>query len=96
MAVGDLVNEISSVASSSYMDIQPAGTAEWSIHNIYHEADMQMEYYDGANSLIFDSSTSAGVYAKYSFHCSNGHRIRIKNTNVAAKLIGYDGIITHT
>ena len=96
MAVGDVANEITSIAASGYMDLQPSGTVEWVIHNIYHESDIQLEYYDGTNSLIFDTDTGAGVYARYAFHCTNGHRIRVKNTAASAKVIGYDGIVTHT
>ena len=97
MAVGDTTKGLSSINAGAYLDIQPASTAEWVIHNIYHEYDVTVEVYDGSNSLIFDTDTGAGVYAKYAFHCTNAQRIRVKNTHgSAAKLIGFDGIITHT
>ena len=96
MAVGDVVSAISSVAAGEYLDLQPSGTVEWVIHNIYHEYDVQIEFYDGSNSLIFDTDTGAGAYARFAFHCTNSRRIRVKNTHgTAAKLIGYDGIVTH-
>jgi len=94
MAVGDVVSDIQSIASGSYLDIQPASGVEWVIHNIYHESDIQLEFYDGTNSLIFDTDTGAGVYARFAFHVTNARRIRVKNTATAAKLIGYDGICT--
>lgn len=97
MAVGDVAKNLQSIAAGEYLDIQPSGTAEWVIHNIYHDYDVAIEVYDGSNSLIFDTDVGAGVYAKYAFHCTNVQRIRVKNTHVsAAKLIGYDGIVTHT
>ncbi len=97
MAVGDVAKNLQSVAAGAYLDIQPSGTVEWVIHNIYHEYDVTIEVYDGSNSLIFDSDLGSGVYAKYAFHCTNSQRIRVKNTHVsAAKLIGFDGIVTHT
>ena len=94
MAVGDVFNGLSSIAAAAYLDIQPSAGVEVVIHNIYHESDVQIEYYDGTNSLIFDTDTGAGIYAKYAFHVTNAIRIRVKNTNAAAKLIGYDGIVT--
>ncbi|MCW3994590.1 MAG: hypothetical protein NWE98_00365 [Candidatus Bathyarchaeota archaeon] len=97
MAVGDVTKNLQSIAAGAYLDIQPSGTAEWVIHNIYHEYDVQLEVYDGTNSLIFDIDSGTGVYAKYAFHCTNAQRIRVKNTHTSvAKLIGYDGIVTHT
>jgi len=94
MAVGDVFSGLSSIAAAGYLDIQPVAGVEVVIHNIYHESDVQIEFYDGTNSLIFDTDTGAGIYAKYAFHVTNAIRIRVKNTNAAAKLIGYDGIVT--
>jgi hypothetical protein len=94
MAVGDVFNGLSSVAAAGYLDIQPSAGVEAVIHNIYHESDVQMEFYDGTNSLIFDTDAGAGVYAKYAFHVTNARRIRVKNTAATAKLIGYDGVQT--
>jgi len=97
MAVGDVVADIQSIAAGAYLDIQPGAGVEWVIHNIYHESDIQLELYDGTNSLIFDTDAGAGIYAKYAFHVKNTIRIRVKNTHATlAKLIGYDGICTHT
>jgi nicotinic acid phosphoribosyltransferase len=95
MAVGDVFSGLSSVAAGDYLDIQPSGTVEAVIHNIYHASDIQLEFYDGTNSLIFDTDTGAGVYAKYAFHVTNGLRIRVKNISASSQLIGYDGIVTH-
>lgn len=94
MAVGDVVADIQSIAAGAYLDIQPGSGVEWVIHNIYHESDVELNRYDGTNSLTFDTDTGAGVYAKYAFHCNNADRIRVKNANTSAKLIGYDGMQT--
>jgi hypothetical protein len=96
LAVGDTINGITSVAAGAYLDLQPTGTVAWVIHNIYHGSDIQLEYYDGTNSCIFDTDAGSGVYGKFAFHCTNGIRIRVKNTTGGAILIGYDGIVTHT
>jgi hypothetical protein len=94
MAVGDVYSGISSIAAAGYLDIQPSAGVEVVIHNIYHESDVQIEFYDGTNSLIFDTDAGAGVYAKYAFHVINARRIRVKNTVATTKLIGYDGMQT--
>lgn len=96
MAVGDMVADIQSIAAGAYLDIQPSGTVEWVIHNIYHEYDITIERYDGVNALNFYSATGKGVLADFFFHVGNTERIRVKNDHAsAAKLIGYDGVITH-
>jgi len=94
MAVGDVKSGISSIAASAYLDIQPSGSDEWVIHNIYHNSDVSIEFYDGTNSIIFDSVGGAGAYSKFNFHCTNARRIRVKNTSTSSKLIGYDGMQT--
>ena len=94
MTVGDVFNGLASVAASAYLDIQPAVGVEAVIHNIYHDSDVQIEFYDGTNSLIFDTDVGAGVYAKYAFHVTNTMRIRVKNTAAVAQLIGYDGMVS--
>jgi hypothetical protein len=94
MAVGDVKNGLSNVVAGDYLDIRPPVGEEWVIHNIYHASDIQLELYDGTNSLIFDTDAGAGVYAKYAFHVTNSIRIRVKNTSASAQLIGYDGVQT--
>ncbi|MEM1540612.1 MAG: hypothetical protein QXJ07_04435 [Candidatus Bathyarchaeia archaeon] len=94
MAVGDVKSGIVSVAAGDYLDIRPPAGEEWVIHNIYHEGDVQLEFYDGTYSLVFESASGAGVYSKYAFHVTNSVRIRVKNLASTAKLIGYDGIQT--
>jgi len=94
MAVGDVFSGLSSITAAGYLDIQPSAGVEVVIHNIYHESDVQIEFYDGTNSCVFDTDAGAGVYAKYAFHVTNARRIRVKNTAATAKLIGYDGVQT--
>jgi hypothetical protein len=99
MAVGDVVSGDSiNLAANGYLDILPTGTLEWVIHNIYHNNTIQIEYYDGTNSTIFDTDSGQGCYARYSFHCSANtlFRIRVKNTSGTTANIAYDGVVTHT
>lgn len=93
-AVGDVTSAISSISDTNYLDIQPTGTIEWVIHNIYHADDIELYFYDGSNNLLIEASTGPGVLTRYAFHCTNSIRIRVKNTSGGSQLIGYDGIIT--
>jgi hypothetical protein len=94
MAVGNVASNLSSILASAYLDIQPDSGVEWVIHNIYHEDNVQLEFYDGSNSLVFDVDYGMGIWAWYEFHCTNTRRIRVKNLASSAKLIGYDGVVT--
>lgn len=94
MAVGDVVTDIQSIATTAYLTIQPGAGIEWVIHNIYFEADVTIERYDGTNALVFVTKASGGSLSFYDFHLTNGDYIRVKNTNAASKLISYDGVIT--
>lgn len=94
MAAGDVKSALQSVNDAAYLDIQPGSGIEWVIHNIYHEDDISVEFYDGTNGIVFDTATGAGVYAFYAFHVINSRWIRVKNTAGSAKYIGYDGVQT--
>lgn len=96
-AVGDSYTGVSaSVANNGYVDLATSGTLEVVIHNIYHGSTIQIEYYDGTNSVIVDTDSGLGIYARYSFHCNVNYRIRIKNTSGSPQNIGFDGVVTHT
>lgn len=94
MVVGDVKSDLQSIAAGSFLAIQPPQGEEWVVHNVYHESDVELHFYDGTNSLAFDTDAGAGVYAKYAFHVTNSRYIRVKNTNTSAKLIGFDGVQT--
>ena len=94
MAVGDITSDLQSIAAGTYLDIRPGAGAEWVIHNIYHDSKIELYWYDGSNSLLFEVDTSFGVFAWYEFHVGNTRRIRVKNTDSVSKLIGFDGVIT--
>jgi len=94
MAVGDVFSDLQSIAGGEYLDIQPPADTEVVIHNIYHEAGAELYFYDGTNSLKFDEDSAGGIWAGFFFHCTNSKRIRVKNTDTIARLIGYDGVVT--
>jgi hypothetical protein len=94
MAIGDTVASISSVNAAATKTIQPGAGIEWVIHNIYHEAEVELYVVEGSNELLFESSGAKGGWSAYFFHLTNTHYFKVKNTNAASKLIGYDGIVS--
>jgi len=94
MAVGDVVSNIASVNAAAYLDLQPASGVEWVIHNIHHEDQVEIYFYDGTNSVLVDVDGGQGSWTGQFYHCTNSKYYRVKNTAAAAKLIGYDGIQT--
>ena len=97
MAVGDITQGNSSISAGAYLSIQPASTAEWVIHNLYHEAEISLSWYDGANDIPCSAVLAGpGIETNLQAHVGNAKYLRVKNENSGAKRIGYDGVITHT
>ena len=94
MATGDLVGSVELIGAGAILTIQPPGAEEWIVHNIYHEAEVELIVAEGSYTLLFASSSEKGSWSAYFFHLKNAHWMRVKNTNAASKLIGYDGIIS--
>jgi len=82
------------ILDAGYKDIQPAAGHEAAIHNIYFEDNIELYWYDGTNTVFFDSATGKGVYPCYGSHITNGIYIRVKNVGGEAHSIGYDGVYT--
>lgn len=83
-----------STANGSYLDIQPASGDEVVIHNIYYAGAVEFEYYDGTNTIKFDSDTTSGARLVCAFHCTNSKRVRVKNVSGGSIYIAADGIYT--
>lgn len=94
MAVGAVTSDLVSKAQNEYLDLQPAAGTEWVIHNIYYSQSMELYWYDGANTIKFDSDASYGARYGMCFHCTNSNYVRVKNVYAGTAYIGYDGIIT--
>ena len=94
MAIGDVVSDIQSIAAGAFLAIQPPSGQEWCIHNILHESDAELHFYNGTYSLLADSDPGAGGWMGYFFHCTNSKYYRVKNTTTSARLISYDGVVT--
>ena len=98
MAVGDTYLLHSSISAGAYLDLQPAGSTEIVIHNIYvpSAAPVTVERYDGTNSLIWTGTlTGPFVLTNLQHHCTNSDRLRVKNTHGStAYRLAADGIYT--
>jgi hypothetical protein len=94
MTKGDTVASVASVSAGATKTIQPGAGIEWIVHNIYHAAEVELKVVEGANELLFASSSTKGSWGAYFFHLTSTHYLKVKNTNTASKLIGYDGIIS--
>jgi len=92
-AVGDAVVNNSSVADTSFLDIQPGAGAEWLVHHVFHEGAVEIYWYDGTNQFLIASPTGAN-YEFVGVRVTNSIRLRIKNVAGSTKRIGYDGVIT--
>jgi len=93
MAVGDVVSNLQSVSASAYLTIQPSAGVEWVIHNIYHESDIEVYFTNGTNEVKVDSESGNGDLQGV-WHVTNSYYLKVKNVDTAAKLIGYDGVVT--
>lgn len=94
MAKGDTAGGLQSVNAEGVLTIQPGAGIEWIVHNVYHEDSVELYLVEGANELLFDSETAKGSWSAFFFHLTNSHYLKVKNKAAAAKLIGYDGIVS--
>ena len=94
MVVGDAVITIETVANGASITIQPTGTVEYVIHNIYVPTTADIEMYRGDGTLTILSDANTGSLYNFFFHASNTQYITIKNVSGASIEIGYDGTVT--
>ena len=93
MAVGDAVVNNSSVATTAFLDIQPGAGVEWIVHHIFHEAEVEIYWYDVSNDIKIAAPTGFN-YEPMGVRVNNSTRLRVKNINGSTKRIGYDAVIT--
>jgi hypothetical protein len=93
MAVGDSVTGISTIGAETSATIQPAGTEEWIIHNIYFGGNASIGVVQGS-SIWFDNEAGPGALSGYFFHLTNSHYFLVKNNSSGSICVSYDGIIS--
>ena len=93
MAKGDVYKDYNhELADDGEITVQPAGTAEAVIHNIWHGGDCEIYLSDG-NATLIESPTGVGVEARH-YHVTNGQYLIIKNISGGAGGFGFDGMYT--
>lgn len=82
-----------SVANGSFLDLIP-GSGEAVVHNIYVPSGSAVEYYwyDGTNSIKFDSDTVGRDNQQY--HVTTTVYVRVKNVSGGSIYLGADGMGT--
>jgi hypothetical protein len=93
MAAGDVFSCVpTSTANNGTLNIQPTGTAEATIHNVYtNMASCELYKYDGTTLSKVDSATG---WLGYAFHVTNACYLQVKNVSGSSANICYDGIYT--
>lgn len=95
MAAGDIYQAgPTSVANAGFFAIQPSAGTTVVVHNIYYAGAVELYYFDGTNSILFDSDATAGGRLNLRHHCSNTKYVRAKNVSGGSILIAADGLFT--
>lgn len=93
MALGDVKSAITRLGSGQTLDIQPPGTEEWVVTNIYYPDSISIEFWNGIDKRIpFDQRTGKGALSKFNFHLRSDNRLLVINDSLASQNIGYDGV----
>jgi len=94
MAQGDAVSGWASVASGSFLEVQPGAGVEWSIFTLYSPAEISIWHTDGTNNFLIIPKGAASVPTflnNLGLVATNGKWWRIKNENASSQYLGYDG-----
>ena len=97
MAVNDVyVVAPATVTNGSFMELQPSGTIEAVVTNIYSPEGTAYElyYYDGTDTIKFDHDAATGR-TNVSYKVSNAVWVRIKNVSGSSAIFAADGYISH-
>lgn len=81
-----------SVAAAGFFALRPAASTAVIVHNIYYGGAVELYYYDGTNSILFDADQTAGGRVNVRHHCSNGVYVRVKNVGSGAIFVAADGL----
>ena len=95
MAVGDMMADIVSIATTAVMQIRPASGTEAVIHNIYIPDGKQatLKRTDGTNVCTVDTVVGGG-WLNFNFHVNYADYIEVVNDDGSTQKLAYDGIVT--
>lgn len=92
-AVDGIVIAQSSIAAAASLTIQPTGTEEWMIRNIWYGGAVELYRTDGSNAVKITSDTVASQIP-VCLHITNAIYLTVKNVSAGSLIIGYDGLRT--
>ncbi len=95
VSIGQTVADLQSVAAAAYLTIQPTGSEEWTINTIYHDGSVELYRVSGVGECKVDADGGYGWWGKCGIKVTNTQYIRVKNVEIAAFKIGYDGTRTY-
>jgi hypothetical protein len=95
MSIGDIVSVHSSITNGSYLTIQPSGTTEWGIQNIYIPYGTECELYrtDGTNEILLKKITDTIQFTQ-PINPTLTIYFRVKNVSGSSVYLGYDGKVS--
>ena len=95
MAIGDVVSAHTNILNGLFLTIQPSGSAQWGIQNLYVPAGVECEFYrtDGTNDILLFSLTDTIQFSQ-PFNPTNTIYFKLKNVSGSSAYLGYDAKIS--
>lgn len=94
-AVGDAVADCQSIAAAASLQVKPGAGAEWIIHNVWFEYNIQLVRTDGTDVAATVELIGPDWQPFNAMNVSNSNWLELKNTHGStAKVICYDGRVT--
>ena len=94
MGVGNTVYGTNATASGGTYTIQPTGTNEYVIHNLFWTGPCTITITDGSNPVLFFTADALGYLANVQLHVTNAFYITMTDTSGSTNNMAYDGIQT--
>ena len=92
----DVYSIVASVTTGQYLTIQPLGTDEAMIHNVYYAGAAGLYWTNGSVLAVIESDATAtgGAFLNRFVMINNARYVRVKNNAATTKLIGFSGLYT--
>lgn len=94
--LGSVVSTISMVGSGQFFTLRPAVGQEWVIHQIAHDNDALLQFFDGTNVITLNNFIGANLEQRLQLHVTNSIYYRLYQTSVNTSWFGFDGIQTNS
>ena len=94
MAAGNTVAGTNATAGNGTFTIQPGGSSEWIIHNLFYSGACNIIVTDGTNAVTFMQPTGVGSLQNIKIHVTNSYYLQITDTSGSTNKMSYNGIQT--